>query len=358
MESGLRSVAENSAAGEDIGSPVEARDPQLDSLTYSLGGDDSDSFDIVASSGQLMTKAALDYEAKPSYRVIVWVHDGKDSDGAEYNGTDASQYMTIRVTNLDEAGMLIFSSDQPYIGGSLNAVVSDPDGGVSGEEWRWERSADMSDWSAIAEASSASYSPVEADRGSYLRVTASYSDGHGSGKSASIVSASTVVVNTDPRFPLPELNEDGVPKDSLERMVAENADSGEDAGDPVAAVDPDGDALTYSLSGDDATSFDIDETTGQLSTGAILDYEAKTIYSLTVSVLDGKDADGNDDAAVDDSIAVSVMVINEGESWKPGPVLGPTQGGFVPGGHFDGPGWSCGRSGVGVAPFNQPQPGI
>ena len=56
------------------------------------------------------------------------------------------------------------------------------------------------------------------------------------------MSASTVVVNTDPRFPLPELNEDGEPRDSLERMVAENADSGEDAGDPVAAVDPDGDA--------------------------------------------------------------------------------------------------------------------
>ena len=260
-----------------------------------------------------MTKAALDYEDKLSYRVIVWVHDGKDSDGNPYNGTDASQYVTIRVTNLDEAGMLTFSSDQPHIGTQLSTVVNDPDGGVSGEVWKWERSSDMSDWSAIAEASSASYTPVEADRGHYLRVTASYSDGHGSGKSASIVSASAVVVNTAPRFPLPELGEDGVPRDSLERMVAENADAGEDAGDPVVADDPDGDALTYSLSGDDTASFDINEMTGQLSTGAVLDYEAKAIYSLTVSVMDGKDVYGNDDAAVDDSLAVSVVVINEGE---------------------------------------------
>ena len=51
---------------------------------------------------------------------------------------------------------------------------------------------------------------------------------------------------------------DGEPRDSLERMVAENADSGEDAGDPVAAVDPDGDAPTYRLSGEDASHFDID----------------------------------------------------------------------------------------------------
>ena len=221
--------------------------------------------------------------------------------------------MTIRLTNLDEAGEITLSPDQPHIGTQLSAVVEDLDGSVSGEVWRWERSADMSDWSAIAEAISASYTPVEADRGSYLRVTASYSDGHGSGKSAGIVSASTVVVNTAPGFPLPELNEDGAPKDSLERMVAENADSGEDAGDPVAAVDTDGDALTYRLSGEDAGHFDIDGTTGQLSSRSVFDYEAKATYSVTVSVLDGKDADGNPDTAIDDSTAVSVIIINEGE---------------------------------------------
>ena len=138
----------------------------------------------------------------------------------------------------------------------------------------------MRDWSAIVEATSASYTPVEADRGSYLRATASYSDGHGSGKSAGIVSASTVVANTDPKFPLPELNEDGEPRDSLERMVAENADSGEDACDPVTAVDPDGDALTYRLSGEDAGHFDIDGTAGQLSSRSVFDYEAKATYSV------------------------------------------------------------------------------
>ena len=54
----------------------------------------------------------------------------------------------------------------------------------------------------------------------------------------------------------------GNPGTPLVRMVAENADSGEDAGDPVAAVDPDGDALTYRLSGEDAGHFDIDGATG------------------------------------------------------------------------------------------------
>ena len=297
----------------NIGRPVSAWDAQLDTITYSLGGQDAGSFNMDASSGQLITKAELDYETKSTYRVIVWIHDGKDSNGAENNGSDASQDVTIRVTNVGEAGEITLSPDQPHIGTQLSAVVEDLDGSVSGEVWRWERSADMRGWSAIAEATSASYTPVEADRGNYLRVTASYSDGHGSGKSASIVSASTVVVNTAPSFPLPELNEDGEPRDSLERMVAENADSGEDAGDPVAAVDPDGDALTYRLSGEDAQRFDIDGTTGQLSSRSVFDYESKATYSVTVSVLDGKDTDGNPDTAIDDSTAVSVTIINEGE---------------------------------------------
>ena len=113
---------------------------------------------------------------------------------------------------------------------------------------------------------------------------------------------------------MPELNEEGVPKDSLERMVAENADAGEDAGVPIVADDPDGDALTYRLSGEDARHFDIDETTGQLRSRSVFDYEAKAAYSVIVSVLDGKDAYGNPDSAVDDSIVVSVLVVNEGES--------------------------------------------
>ena len=42
------------------------------------------------------------------------------------------------------------------------------------------------------------------------------------------------------------------------RTVAENMVAGEDIGNPVAANDANGDALTYALSGTDAASFDID----------------------------------------------------------------------------------------------------
>ena len=71
------------------------------------------------------------------------------------------------------------------------------------------------------------------------------------------------------------------------RTVAENTVKGVNIGKPVAATDTDNDALTYTLNGPDATSFDIDNTTGQLRTDADLDYETKNSYTVTITVSDG-----------------------------------------------------------------------
>ena len=55
----------------NIGARVSATDGDRDTLTYTLEGTDAASFAIVASTGQLQTKAALDYENKSSYIVTV-----------------------------------------------------------------------------------------------------------------------------------------------------------------------------------------------------------------------------------------------------------------------------------------------
>ena len=91
-ETGNRSVPENTAAGQNIGEAVSAMDGDSDSLTYTVGGTDGGSFDIVATSGQLRTKAALDYETKSSYSVTVSVRDNKDGDGDDDTATDATDY--------------------------------------------------------------------------------------------------------------------------------------------------------------------------------------------------------------------------------------------------------------------------
>ena len=91
-----RSVEENTAAGEEHrGEPVAATDADNDTLTYTLGGDDAASFDIDSATGQIMTLAALDFEAKASYTVdVTATDDGRESDTIA---------VTINVTEVNEA---------------------------------------------------------------------------------------------------------------------------------------------------------------------------------------------------------------------------------------------------------------
>ena len=101
------SVAENTPPGVNIGVPISATDADEDSLdnddlefgntlTYSLEGTDAASFDIDPSTGQFITKAALDMETNPSYEVTVKVDDG------ETRNNDITRGVTITVTDVDE----------------------------------------------------------------------------------------------------------------------------------------------------------------------------------------------------------------------------------------------------------------
>ena len=70
------------------------------------------------------------------------------------------------------------------------------------------------------------------------------------------------------------------------RVIAEGAALGTEVGDPVVATDPEEDTLTYTLGGDDAASFAIDASTGQLTTETVLDHETQASYTLTVTATD------------------------------------------------------------------------
>ena len=106
--------------------------------------------------------------------------------------------------------------------------------------------------------------------------------------------------------------------------IDENHADGAEVG-TVAATDEDGDALTYSLSGEDAASFTIGAG-GEIAvaSGTTLDFEAQASYAFTAAVTDGEDADGNaeDDPAADATIAVTVAVGNVEE--PPGAPTGVT----------------------------------
>ena len=95
----MRGVTENTAAGHDIGAPLAAVDPDRgDTLTYTLEGEDAESFDIDPVTGQLWTKAALDYETKTSYSLVVRVADGR--------GAGDTIAVTVAVANVGLEGMI------------------------------------------------------------------------------------------------------------------------------------------------------------------------------------------------------------------------------------------------------------
>ena len=188
----VRSAEENTAAGQAIGTVVGAANADDDTLTYTLGGADAAHFSIVASTGQLSTKGALNYESKSSYRVTVSVSDLKDGNGNPDTAADDVITVEISVGDVEEAGAVRLSSGSPRIGTALTASLSDPDGGVTGTAWSWARSTDKTAWTNITGAASAVYTPVAADRGSHLRASAVYTDARGPGRTAQAVTNNAV----------------------------------------------------------------------------------------------------------------------------------------------------------------------
>ena len=287
-----REVPENTEAGGNIGAPVTANDPDTgDTPAYTLGGTDANFFDIDASTGQLQTKAALDYEVKNSYTVTVTASDG---------ALTATVDVTVTTTNIDEAGTVTLSTDQPAARAEITAALTDPDEGVSGAVWQWERSSDgNTGWAGIG-TGSPSYTPVDGDVGYHLRATASYTDGHGPGKTAQ--AASTQAVRAGANRP-PEFD-----SATAAREVPENTEAGGNIGAPVTAADPDpGDTPAYTLEGADADSFDIDSASGQIQTksGVTYDHEIKSSYSVTVK------ADDNNGGIATIDVTITVADIDE-----------------------------------------------
>ena len=315
-----RSIAENTAAGTNIGTPVSATDADNNTLTYTLGGTNSASFAIVSISGQLQTKAALNYERKTSYSVTVTVSDGN-------NGND-SITVTINITNVVNEGtaqqninsaptftegidatrsVAENTAAETNIGTAVAATDADDDeltytlGGTNAASFSIvSTSGQLKTRSALDYETKSSYS-----------VTISVSDGNGGSDSITVTINVTDVTENKVTITDKDVTENNAPVftdgASTTRSIAENTAAGTNIGTPVSATDADNNTLTYTLGGTNSASFAIVSTSGQLQTKAALNYERKTSYSVTISVSDGNN--GNDSITVTINIT---NVVNEG----------------------------------------------
>ena len=149
--------------------------------------------------------------------------------------------------------------------------------------------------------------PVDADGDNVYEVTLQVTDGRdGDGNADTAVdhTIALIITVTDVNEP-PEFG-----SSAIELEIAENTATNTNVGDPIAASDPESDGLTYSLAGVDAASFNVDTSSGQIKTKALLDHESPAdadgdnVYEVTAAwVTDGRDGDGNADTAVDDTVS-------------------------------------------------------
>ena len=288
-------VAEGPVAGDELGNPYTADDPDGDTITYTLEGDDAAVLSVIQTTGQIVVGLgfALDFEYPADVNADnVYVIEIVADDG---HGVIVRMDLEITVTDIDEPGSLIISVSNPRVGWELAATLTDPDGNPATVTWQWQRADAPANpvWTNISGATSATYTAVAGDLGKVLRVVVHYQNEDGVDQE--VQSATTSAVRAANQLPT-------FPSETTTRSVPENTVAGVAIGLPIVATDADDDTLTHSLSGTDASSFAFNTTSGQISTAAALDFETKNAYELTVSVTDGQGG-----AA---SIAVTIQVTN------------------------------------------------
>ena len=268
-----RSVAENTAPNQNIQHPVSATDADRHSLTYSLSGPDANSFTIIASNGQFRTRSGVtyNYEDKDRYEVTVEADDR--------NGGTATIDVTIHVADVNEPPE---RPDAPRVApaSSTSLTVSWTEPSNTGP--------DIDDYDIQYRTGSGNFIPYPHNTGTSTTITdldlntryevqvrATNDEGTSLWSSSGYGTTST---NQRPVFD----------ETSPTRSLAENTTGTQNIGNPIRATDPEGRAVSYSLTGGDRDQFSIVPGIGQLQTRSDVDYnyEVRNRYSVTVEAQD------------------------------------------------------------------------
>ena len=295
-------VEENTRSGQSIGSAIEATDPDGHRLTYTLAGPGKDSFTIT-SDGQIRTRSPLNYEERSSYSVTVKVDDRQRKDNSV-----AAQSMSIAVLDRPESPLAPRAPTVSGVPGSTDSVrvtwdePANPGPPITHYNVQYAVSGSRDAFLRVTVPTgsadrSAIITVLTAGTRYNVQVRAVSPEGHSDWSSSGTGSPNPDVANRNPAFS----------GGSLTFSVAENTPPSNDVGSLIAALDPDGDVLTYILEGIDADSFDIIATNGagQIQTKAALDHEQKSSYSVAVRVRDGR---GGTDAV---NVTIRVTDVDE-----------------------------------------------
>jgi len=296
-------VAENQSAV----TTVAAVDPEGASLVYSIvGGVDAAFFTINASTGALTFASPpsyewmLDWNNNGKYDVVVSVSDGVMTD---------IQALSVTVSNVNEAPV-ISGSQTSYSrveNGTAVATFTASDPELNAVTWSIAGGADAAYFAIDAATGALRFIAApdfelrgDAGADNVYNVTIAASDG-----SLSATRALAVTVTNANEAPVIGSNGGGA---AASVSVSENAL----AVTNVAAADPEGSAVTYSISGGaDASRFLIDSATGALGFLTVPDFEqpgdadGDNVYQVVVRASDGTLFDTQ-------ALSISVTDVNEG----------------------------------------------
>ena len=204
-------------AGQNVGDPPEVSDRDNDTLTFGLTGSDAGYFEIDASTGQIRTTQALDFETREetltlTLYIVVTLHDGKGVVGGtdtvtDDDSVDDRKIFDITVTDVEEDGIVTLSLTEPEVGDATARPPSKTATAASAARrgsGRGPRDGQIGGIN-ISGATSSSYTPVDADRGFYLRSSVTYTDRRGDDKSGEAFTTEQVFgANRSPTFPSAE----------------------------------------------------------------------------------------------------------------------------------------------------------
>ena len=237
-----------------------------------------------------------DYEA-PANRNNAFAVKLTVTDRTRPTALTTSKDVTISVINVDEPGVVVLSHKQPEVGVDITASVTDPDGVSRGRAtWGWYANGQMIAGSRGGSATfrprnSTSTTPQIIDIDTTLTAVASYTDGHGAGKTATNDTVSDAVQDVDVNNDDPIFRA-AATTTSVELTFRENATPpvlGLESA--VTVVDDDfPDDLIYTLNrtGDHALFAIPDRLNREiaLAEGTTFNYEAKQSYTLDLKMTD------------------------------------------------------------------------
>ena len=279
-----------------------ATDPDAGAtLTYSISGADASLFNINATTGVVTFKSAPNYEAPTDagannvYNVTVGASDGTNM---------TTKAVAVTVTNVaGEAPVFTSGGSASFAenaAGTVYTAAATPDSGKSLTYSLTGTDATLFNINATTGAvtfkSSPNYeAPADAGGNNVYDVTVRASDG-------------TNITTKDVAISVTNVNEAPTVTSAATANFAEN---GTGTVYTVAATDPDaGTTLTYSLTGADASLFDINATTGAVTFKSAPNYEAPTdagannVYNVTVGASDGT-------VTTTKAVAITVTNVND-----------------------------------------------